>query len=148
MLFNRGEALPDLCELDLPYGSLSQLAIGKFAKCPHLTHVSLNGWTFSGAGEMGNWTTDQPEQVNHPGFEATMDKNRGHMAEVKHTSSSWWRITNDLKHPTDLSLIFFDNCYRAFASKTLTISRCQSKSSKISFPSICCRICIWNSPQV
>ncbi|KAH9321095.1 hypothetical protein KI387_015734 [Taxus chinensis] len=41
---HRGQALPELCELDLSYSSLCQSAIEKLlARCPHLTHVSLNG---------------------------------------------------------------------------------------------------------
>lgn len=42
-LYKEG-ALPALCELDLSYGTLSQLAIEELlACCTHLTHVSLNG---------------------------------------------------------------------------------------------------------
>ncbi|KAL7170798.1 hypothetical protein ACSBR2_035635 [Camellia fascicularis] len=42
-LYKEG-ALPDLYELDLSYGSLSQSAIEELlACCTHLTHVSLNG---------------------------------------------------------------------------------------------------------
>ncbi|THG12918.1 hypothetical protein TEA_014541 [Camellia sinensis var. sinensis] len=42
-LYKEG-ALPDLYELDLSYGSLSQYAIEELlACCTHLTHVSLNG---------------------------------------------------------------------------------------------------------
>lgn len=41
---HRGRALPNLCELDLSYGTLSQSAIEELlAWCPHLTHLSLNG---------------------------------------------------------------------------------------------------------
>ncbi|GAB4854539.1 F-box/LRR-repeat protein 15 [Ancistrocladus abbreviatus] len=51
-------ALPDLCELDLSYGTLCQSAIEELlACCIHLTHVSLNGcvnmhdlnWGFTGS---------------------------------------------------------------------------------------------------
>jgi len=41
---HKGRALPNLCELDLSYGTLSQSAIEELlAWCPHLTHLSLNG---------------------------------------------------------------------------------------------------------
>ncbi|EYU20299.1 hypothetical protein ABFS82_01G007800 [Erythranthe guttata] len=40
----KGGALPALCELDLSYGTLCQLAIEELlAGCKNLTHVSLNG---------------------------------------------------------------------------------------------------------
>lgn len=42
-LYKEG-ALPDLCELDLSYGTLCQSAIEELLTyCTHLTHVSLNG---------------------------------------------------------------------------------------------------------
>eukprot|EP00253_Pinus_taeda_P020382 PITA_20382 len=63
---HRGEALPDLCELDLSYGSLSQSAIEKLlARCPHLTHVSLNGCT--NMHDL-DWGLETAELYNHMGM--------------------------------------------------------------------------------
>lgn len=63
---HRGEALPDLCELDLSYGSLCQSAIEKLlARCPHLTHVSLNGCT--NMHDL-DWGPESAEHYNHIGI--------------------------------------------------------------------------------
>jgi len=71
------EALPDLCELDLSYGSLSQLAIEKdFARCPHLTHVSLNSCT--NMHDL-DWVLDTTELYNHMGI--------GNAINVQHTNT-------------------------------------------------------------